>query len=280
MKKRILTGVIGIPLLLPFIVFSHTWPLTVLMLLFALTGVYEMLKCTGALNKLVIAIPSFLVAAAAQILPRISGLPGDRYLAAMLLVYIAYTVLLMMGAVFSKGKVKIADAAISAVTTVYISFGFSSLILLRDKEYGMILFILALLIPWVSDAMAYFVGVFFGKHKLIPDISPKKTVEGAVGGIVGVCVIVAIFGLIMQFGFNKAPNYVLLMALAFVGGLLGMCGDLIASLIKREFGIKDYGNLFPGHGGVMDRFDSIIAVSSFMYVICWIFSASYLFNTL
>ena len=280
MKKRILTGVIGIPLLLPFIVFSHTWPLTVLMLLFALTGVYEMLKCTGALNKLVIAIPSFLVAAAAQILPRVSGLPGDRYLAAMLLMYIAYTVLLMMGAVFSKGKVKIADAAISAVTTVYISFGFSSLILLRDKEYGMILFILALLIPWVSDAMAYFVGVFFGKHKLIPDVSPKKTVEGAVGGIVGVCVIVAIFGLIMQFGFNKAPNYVLLMALAFVGGLLGMCGDLIASLIKREFGIKDYGNLFPGHGGVMDRFDSIIAVSSFMYVICWIFSASYLFNTL
>jgi phosphatidate cytidylyltransferase len=250
------------------------------MLIFALTGVYEMLKCTGALNKLVIAIPSFLVAAAAQILPRVDGLSGDRYLAATLLVYIAYTVLLMMGAVFSKGKVKIADAAISAVTTVYISFGFSSLILLRDKEYGMILFILALLIPWVSDAMAYFVGVFFGRHKLIPDVSPKKTIEGAIGGIVGVCVIVAIFGLIMQFGFNKAPNYVLLMVLAFVGGLLGMCGDLIASLIKREYGIKDYGNLFPGHGGVMDRFDSIIAVSSFMYVICWIFSASYLFNTL
>lgn len=280
MKKRILTGVIGIPLLVPFIVFSHTWPLTVLMLIFALTGVYEMLKCTGALNKLVIAIPSFLVAAAAQILPRVDGLSVDRYLAATLLVYIAYTVLLMMGAVFSKGKVKIADAAISAVTTVYISFGFSSLILLRDKEYGMILFILALLIPWVSDAMAYFVGVFFGRHKLIPDVSPKKTIEGAIGGIVGVCVIVAIFGLIMQFGFNKAPNYVLLMVLAFVGGLLGMCGDLIASLIKREYGIKDYGNLFPGHGGVMDRFDSIIAVSSFMYVICWIFSASYLFNTL
>lgn len=280
MKKRILTGVIGIPLLVPFIVFSHTWPLTVLMLIFALTGVYEMLKCTGALNKLVIAIPSFLVAAAAQILPRVDGLSGDRCLAATLLVYIAYTVLLMMGAVFSKGKVKIADAAISAVTTVYISFGFSSLILLRDKEYGMILFILALLIPWVSDAMAYFVGVFFGRHKLIPDVSPKKTIEGAIGGIVGVCVIVAIFGLIMQFGFNKAPNYVLLMVLAFVGGLLGMCGDLIASLIKREYGIKDYGNLFPGHGGVMDRFDSIIAVSSFMYVICWIFSASYLFNTL
>ena len=277
MKKRILTGIIGIPLLVPFIVFSDMWPLTVLMLFFALTGVYEMLKCTGALNKPVIAIPSFLVAAAAQILPRISELSGDRYLAAILLVYIAYTVLLMMGSVFSKGKVKIADAAVSAVTTVYISFGFSSLILLRDREYGMVLFILALLIPWVSDAMAYFVGVFFGKHKLIPEVSPKKTVEGAVGGIVGVCVAAVIFGLVMQFGFSKVPNYVILIVLAFVGGLLGMCGDLIASLIKREYGIKDYGNLFPGHGGIMDRFDSTIAVSTFMYVVCWTFSASSLF---
>ena len=183
----------------------------------------------------------------------------------------------MMGAVFSKGTVKIADAAVSAVTTVYISFGFSSLILLRDRDYGMVLFILALLIPWVCDATAYFVGVTCGKHKLIPDVSPKKTVEGAIGGVVGVCVAVAVFGLVMQFGFNKVPNYFMLMALAFVGSLLGMCGDLIASLIKRECGIKDYGNLFPGHGGVMDRFDSMIAVASFMYVVCWAFSAWQLF---
>ncbi|MBQ9692084.1 MAG: phosphatidate cytidylyltransferase [Clostridia bacterium] len=279
MKKRILTGVIGIVLLSPFIVFSHTWALVALMLLFSITGVYEMLKCTGALKNMVIAIPSFIVTAAAQILTKVTWFGGDKYTSAMLLVYTAYAVLLMMGAVFSKGKIKIADAAISAVTTTYISFGFSSLILLRDREFGMVLFILALLIPWVSDAMAYFVGVFFGKHKLIPEVSPKKTVEGAVGGIVGVCVATVIFGLIMQFGFNKIPNYILLMALAFVGGLLGMCGDLIASLIKREYGIKDYGNLFPGHGGVMDRFDSTIAVSSFMYVICWIFSASYLFKS-
>ena len=277
MKVRVLTGVIGIPLLLPFIIFSDTWALVVLMMFFAGVGVYEMLKCTGALNKLTISIPSIIVAEVAQVLPRIDAFNGNRYTSAVLLIYIAYVMFLMTVAVFSKGTVKIADAAVSAVTTIYISFGFSSLILLRDKEYGMVLFVLALLIPWVCDAMAYFVGVSIGKHKLIPEVSPKKTVEGAIGGIVGVCVAVLIFGLVMQFGFDKTPNYVLLIAFALGGGLLGMCGDLVASLIKREYGIKDYGNIFPGHGGIMDRFDSIIAVSTIMYVICWVFSASYLF---
>jgi len=276
-KIRILTGVVCIAILLPFIVFSHTWALVVFTLVCSLIGVYEMLKCTGNLNKAVIAVPSFLVAAAAQILPKINALKGDRFTSALLLIYVSYGVILMTGAVFSKGKVKVADAAISVTTTMYISFGFSALILLRNSEYGMVLFILAMLIPWVCDAMAYFVGVTCGKHKLIPEVSPKKTVEGAIGGIVGVCVAVAIFGLVMQFGFNKVPNYLMLMALAFVGGLLGMCGDLVASLIKREYGVKDYGTLFPGHGGVMDRFDSIIAVSSFMYVVCWVFSAWPLF---
>ena len=277
MKKRVLTGVIGIIIFMPFIVFSQTWALVLATLALSVVGVYEMLKCTGKIDKPIITIPSFLVTVAAQILPRISNISEEKCTSALLLIYIFYTVILMMGAVFSKGTVKIADAAVSAVTTVYISFGFSSLILLRDREYGMVLFILALLIPWVCDATAYFVGVTCGKHKLIPDVSPKKTVEGAIGGVVGVCVAVAVFGLVMQFGFNKVPNYFMLMALAFVGSLLGMCGDLIASLIKRECGIKDYGNLFPGHGGVMDRFDSMIAVASFMYVVCWAFSAWPLF---
>ena len=105
MKKRVLTGVIGIILFMPFIVFSQTWALVLATFVLSLVGVYEMLKCTGKLNKLIIAIPSFLVTAAAQILPRISKLSGDRYTSAILLIYISYAVLLMMGAVFSKAKI-------------------------------------------------------------------------------------------------------------------------------------------------------------------------------
>ena len=274
-----MTGVIGIPLFLPCVIFSHTWALVGMVLLFSLVGVYEALKCVGLNKKPFFAVTALAVTAVAQILPRINGFSGEKYTSTILLIYIVYTVFLMVGAVFSKGAVKIVDAMVCAVMTVYISFGFSSLVLLRDRDFGIVLLFLALLIPLISDAMAYFIGVFFGKHKLIPDVSPKKTIEGAIGGIVGVCVIVCIFGLIMQFGFGKVPNYPILLLLVFVGSIVGMCGDLIASLLKREYKIKDFGKFFPGHGGVMDRFDSIVAVSTFMYVICLMFSASYLFIT-
>ena len=112
---------------------------------------------------------------------------------------------------------------------------------------------------------------------MIPDVSPKKTVEGAIGGIVGVVVSAVIFGLIMQFGFGKMPNYFMLITISLIGGFVSQWGDLIASLLKREYGIKDYGKMFPGHGGVMDRFDSMIAVSIFVYIVCRAFVTSPLF---
>lgn len=272
-----MTAIIGIPLLVPFVVLDNPWPLTAVMSLFAAVGVYEILKCVGMLKFPLVAIPSFITSIGAQFILRIPGYNGDKGTTAILFLFLIYALMIMMSAVFSKKAIKFTDAAVSAIMTIYISFGFTSLILLRGKEYGVILLVLAILIPWVADGAAYFVGRFFGKHKLIPDVSPKKTVEGAVGGIVGVCIITLIFGLVMHLGFGKIPNYSILLALAFVGGLLSMCGDLIASLLKREYGVKDYGHLFPGHGGVMDRFDSIISVSILMYFICWIFSASSLF---
>ena len=275
--KRILTGVIGIAVLVPFIIFSENWPLILLTVLMSAIAMYELLKCTGMLKKLAVSIPTFAIALEAQLLARL--LDTDRYLTVMLLSYMAFTVAMMTVAVFSKGSIKLSDLAQSVLMTVYVSFGFSSLILLRDmnEQYGLILFLLAFLIPWVCDAMAYFVGVFFGKHKMIPDVSPKKTIEGAVGGIVGTVVITAAFGLTMHFGFGKQPNYVLLLCLALVGGFVSQWGDLIASLLKREYGVKDYGSIFPGHGGVMDRFDSLFSVSVFIYIVCRLFESYPLF---
>ena len=112
---------------------------------------------------------------------------------------------------------------------------------------------------------------------MIPDVSPKKTVEGAIGGVAGVVIAAAIYGMIMQFGFGKMPNYPLRLVIALVGGLVSQWGDLIASLLKREYGIKDYGKIFPGHGGVMDRFDSLFAVAIFIYIVFRIFAAHPLF---
>ena len=263
--KRIITGVVGICVLVPFIIFSGSWPLVLLNVLMSTIAVYELLKCTGMLKKLAVALPSFAVALEAQLLVRVFD--ADKYLAVMLLSYMAFAVAMMTVSVFSKGEIKLSDLAQSVLMTVYVSFGFASLILLRDmnKKFGIVLFLLAFMIPWICDAMAYFVGVFFGKHKMIPDVSPKKTVEGAIGGIVGTVVVTAIFGIVMHIGFGKEPSYLLLLGLALVGGFVSQWGDLIASLLKREYGVKDYGSLFPGHGGVLDRFDSVLFVVPVCY---------------
>ena len=264
--KRIITGVVGIAVLLPFIIFSDTWALVVMTSVMSVFAVCEVLRCTEQIKRWPVTVMSVGVCLTAQILPRL--MESDIYTTVILLVYIAFAVILMTLAVFSKGNFKLMEATQIAVMVMYISFGFSALILLRDLESGLALMLFAFLVPWVCDAMAYFVGVFFGKHKMIPDVSPKKTVEGAVGGIIGGLLITVIFGVVMQFAFDMDTHYPMLIVLALVACLVSQWGDLIASLLKREYGVKDYGKLFPGHGGVMDRFDSIIAVSTFMYIVC------------
>lgn len=276
--KRILTAVIGIPILIPFVIFSDKWPIIALFSFMAAVAAYEIMKCTGVLKNLPIAVPTFAVMLEAQLLHLLVRsdaawhIDTDRYLAVMMLSYMVYFIIVMTVSVFSKGHIRLSDAIQTALVAAYVSFGFSALIMLRDfsASYGLVLFLLAFIIPWVCDGSAYFVGVFFGKHKLIPDVSPKKTVEGAIGGIAGGVIITTVFGIIMHFGFNKVPNYFMLLGLAFVGCLVSQIGDLIASLLKREYGVKDYGNLFPGHGGVMDRFDSLFTVAVFMFIVCMV----------
>jgi phosphatidate cytidylyltransferase len=118
---------------------------------------------------------------------------------------------------------------------------------------------IALCIPWVADSLAYFSGYFFGKRKLCPEISPKKTVEGAIGGVASTGIVA-----VLAYGFAKSWDIVPLLVVFFGAMILAVVsiyGDLFASVVKRHFGVKDYGKLFPGHGGVMDRFDSTIPVA-------------------
>ena len=118
---------------------------------------------------------------------------------------------------------------------------------------------LVFIIAFMTDTFAYFSGYLFGKHKLIPNVSPKKTIEGSIGGILGSTICCLIFGHI----FNL--NMVLMLILGSIGSIIAQIGDLFASSIKRYVGIKDYGNLIPGHGGILDRFDSVILVTPFVY---------------
>ena len=149
------------------------------------------------------------------------------------------------------------DVALTLLGFIYAGVLFSTVYLVNAKDNGMYLVWLIFISSWLSDTAAYYSGKFFGKHKLCPKVSPKKTVEGSIGGLLGATIFCGIFGVIVNKYIYIMPLYHYLIIGALCG-VFGQFGDLVASSIKRYVGIKDYSNLIPGHGGILDRFDSII----------------------
>ena len=153
--------------------------------------------------------------------------------------------------------------------TVMLTFCFWALASVFNSidGHGLFYFILVFIVAWGCDTGAYFSGYFFGKHKMAPEISPKKTVEGAIGGIITTMLIMLVACVVFGKITDAKANTILLVAVTPIISFAGMMGDLIASYIKRACGIKDYGKIMPGHGGILDRFDSVIAVVPLMYII-------------
>ena len=148
---------------------------------------------------------------------------------------------------------------------IYAPVNISFVYLLRRRELG-IYFAWIPLIAWVCDTCAYFAGRALGRHKLVPQLSPKKTVEGAIGGIIGSVLVGAIFGYVLYRNVTHDTGVIfVLILITLAGSIISQLGDLLASGIKRNHKIKDYGNIIPGHGGIMDRFDSVIFVTPCIY---------------
>lgn len=159
---------------------------------------------------------------------------------------------------------------------VYAPVNMSFVYLLRIRAFGKYLAWIPF-IAWVCDTCAYFAGRAFGKHKLAPHLSPKKTIEGAIGGIVGSVVVGAIIGYVICVNEGYHSGIIsMMMIITFVGSIIGQLGDLLASGIKRDHNIKDYGKLIPGHGGIMDRFDSVIFVIPCIYFLAAVLTPRFL----
>lgn len=141
-------------------------------------------------------------------------------------------------------------------------------ILMQDN--GRFFVLVPFAVAFISDSFAYLVGVKFGKHKLSPVISPNKTIEGVAGGVAVTILGMVIYGLVLQLGFGFKVNYFYTTVYAILGSAVGVFGDLSFSVIKRQTGIKDYGNLIPGHGGILDRFDSMILVAPFIEILLFL----------
>lgn len=272
MKVRILTSIglaiVGIPVLF----FSNTLAYPIAVAFFALVAICEMMGVFGLRRKLALAVPTCLAAATMPILAyfmgeRVGDIVGIFFMVAFGLMLYSFGY-----AVTRKGKLLFADLAAHLVTSFYIIGSFTALSLVRYIPLGVYYFGLVFLGSWSCDVFAYFVGRAIGKHKLIPEVSPKKTVEGAIGGVVFTTLFFILYGFIInKVNPELAPSYPILALLGFTLSIVSQFGDLIASLIKREHGVKDYGKLFPGHGGVMDRFDSILAVAPILLAICVFF---------
>lgn len=253
MKSRLLVAALGIPLILWVILWA---PLGVLRLTLALLsgiGAYELMKCVNANPRWRdgIAIASGLTIG-------LSSINGQQFYEALL---VAYILCFFARAVWKAGEVKWQELATAIFCLVVIPYAFSAFMRLNDAGFHRAVLLLPLIFSFASDTGAFFVGLTLGKHKLAPKVSPKKTVEGAIGGLVGNAVGGIVFALVMNHSFGQNMDYLMIVILGVICSVVAQLGDLSFSLIKREFGIKDYGNLFLAHGGVLDRFDSVLFVA-------------------
>ncbi|AHM56625.1 phosphatidate cytidylyltransferase CdsA [Peptoclostridium acidaminophilum DSM 3953] len=162
------------------------------------------------------------------------------------------------------GKIGFMDILITFFGTIYISGALGHIIITR-QELGSDILWFIFIAAWITDTFAYFSGYFFGRHKLIPKISPKKTVEGSIGGTIGSIAVCAAYGHFVGLGLLDS------VAIGALGSVVAQLGDLFASSIKRYIGIRDYGHIIPGHGGILDRFDSILFTAPFVYYYASIF---------
>lgn len=275
MLKRILTGVIAfVFVLLPILFFANTVVLPIAVAVCGVISAYEVLHCVGLHKNLWVSAPLYLVSAAMPFALRY--LPKQGVTAVVLAVLVALLYLLAV-AVFSHGKADICDVSTVMMLWIYTLVGFGGLVYIHDTiDGGGYFYLLAFVGAWVTDTFAYFTGMLLGRHKLIPDVSPKKTVEGAVGGMVFCTLSFVGFALLYnRFWVADGGKTIPVVAMAIVGFLVSIVsqiGDLSLSLLKRKYGIKDFGKIFPGHGGVLDRFDSVLAVSIILTVSFMVFT--------
>ncbi len=266
MKTRIISGVVGIAIFVLVLAISFGQPWVLLIALAALNGIaiYEILKNTGMVTYLPLVAISCLMGLGFVL----SFLQKNLYQAAKYaaFLYAAYFFLIAVLSVFWHNKTNTKGLLAQLLLPFMLSVAFTSMFLIFEtslKTNGFSFFTI-FIFAWGADTGAYFTGTFLGKHKIAPEISPKKTIEGCIGGVISAVVLSCLLGVAYQGSWSQ--DYVRLCIFAVVFSIVGMFGDLFTSFIKRDCGIKDYGKIMPGHGGVLDRFDSVLFIAPFYFV--------------
>lgn len=278
---RIITGIIGVLILIPVCIFSGTmiWPLVVTA--FSVIAVEEMLHCIGAHLEHRFAIPARIF----SLLPFLTYLLSVRFAVADL-----FRVIFVFSALFffteqiigilNKNRYPTEKLYSLIGLVLYVTVALTGISQIRyidhGHEEGKYIYLLVFFGAWISDTFAYFTGRLIGKTPLAPEVSPKKTVEGSIGGVIANMIGFAGYAWVLRSCFDVEANIVFFAILGALFSVVGQFGDLFASGIKRHYGVKDYGKLFPGHGGVMDRFDSTLAIAGVMLLVYAAFGSAFL----
>lgn len=228
---------------------------------------YELCKAFGFTTKESGKIPLVCIGLAMEfIMCMCAGFIDYKY--SMILCPAIYLMIILAIYVFNFGKISYVDIEQLIFAFMYVAVALLFVPCIREKfEHGIYLVWLALIPPIASDTFAYCVGSLIGKHKLSPKVSPKKSIEGSVGGIVGGGLCTALFAWYVSTKINVSIDFIIACGvIGMIAGGVSQIGDLAASAIKRERGIKDYGNLIPGHGGALDRIDSIIYIAPVIFL--------------
>lgn len=292
MLTRILTAVVALAVLIPILLFAPYWAVAAVFGLLAAVAVFEISGCVGLRRERWLTVTTMVLCAVYIVVPNVCGdwnittmyssdisketfdLVSDLRAAVPAVCRVLLVLVYLVAAVLRHSKLPADRLMLQFGMSIYVTLGFDALTCLagittldathRVVHNNLWLWV-ALCIPWVADTLAYFTGYLFGKRKLCPEISPKKTIAGAVGGVVGTGVAAfVVFGFAEGWATLPGISPVVLAGVPLAAMLLAIVsifGDLFASVLKRQFGVKDYGSLFPGHGGIMDRFDSTIPVA-------------------
>ena len=277
MKQRILVAVVGIPLLLAVLCWAPDWATALLLAALSVIAAHELLTavCGAEKAKRWTALPAvtgaLVIAAVYFSGEHYADSPAGKVLRWLIA---AAVLALLLASVLTYGRpgaLVLQDVCVMAVAGLVIPWAFSCMLQLRMLPHGAGLVLMPLVAAFCSDSAALFTGMACGRHKMAPLVSPHKTVEGALGGIAGGVVGMVIFRIVFYFCTLVPLHIGWCVVIGLAGALMGELGDLSFSVIKRQVGIKDYGRLLPGHGGVLDRFDSVLFAAPVLWLMtCWV----------
>lgn len=256
MKMRVIAALVLIPVLLAIVFLAPPIILAIAVGVVCAIGAYELLAGTGLVKHIRLIAYTMITA----LLVPLWCYFGMQEIFGLLGVFL-FAFFLFGETILSHGKLSFEKLCICFAGGLLIPYFLSSLVRLIGDGSNRMTILIPFVLAYMADTGAYFIGCAWGRHKLAPNISPKKSVEGLIGGVVTAILGMLLYCWILQIAFHANVNYLYVITYGIIGSLAGTFGDLTFSAIKRQVGIKDYGNLIPGHGGILDRFDSVIIVA-------------------